>query len=97
MEALEMTTTVEVNGERLWGALMDLAKIGATPKGGNCRLALTAEDGKGRDLAHSQSAAICKTKRTGSMGSGPGQSLDRSHPEQSAGHVHRQKQRDHGR
>ena len=51
MEALEMTTTtVQVNGERLWGALMDLAKIGATPKGGNCRLALTAEDGQGRDL-----------------------------------------------
>lgn len=39
-----------VNGERLWRALMDLAKIGATPKGGNRRLALTELDGQGRDL-----------------------------------------------
>ncbi|MDR1662535.1 MAG: Zn-dependent hydrolase [Azoarcus sp.] len=39
-----------VKGERLWQSLMDLAKIGATPKGGSARLALTAEDGRGRDL-----------------------------------------------
>jgi N-carbamoyl-L-amino-acid hydrolase len=42
--------TVSVNGERLWQSLMDLAQIGATPKGGNCRLALSALDGQGRDL-----------------------------------------------
>ena len=41
---------LRINGERLWDSLMQLARIGATPKGGNCRLALTAEDGKGRDL-----------------------------------------------
>lgn len=29
---------------------MELAKIGATERGGNCRLALTALDGQGRDL-----------------------------------------------
>ena len=51
-----MTAIVEeqvqatVDGSRLWQSLMDLAKIGATPKGGNCRLALSAEDGQGRDL-----------------------------------------------
>lgn len=45
-----MTTPISVNGARLWQSLMDLAKIGATPKGGNCRLALTALDGQGRDL-----------------------------------------------
>jgi N-carbamoyl-L-amino-acid hydrolase len=39
-----------INGERLWNSLMDLAKIGATPKGGNCRLALSKLDGQGRDL-----------------------------------------------
>lgn len=39
-----------INGQRLWQSLMDLAQIGATPKGGSCRLALTAEDGQGRDL-----------------------------------------------
>lgn len=40
---------VRINGERLWASLMDLAKIGATPKGGVCRLAISEEDGKGRD------------------------------------------------
>ena len=39
-----------VDGARLWHSLMDLAQIGATPKGGVCRLALTALDGEGRDL-----------------------------------------------
>ncbi|SEF28878.1 Zn-dependent hydrolase [Variovorax sp. NFACC27] len=42
--------TVSINGDRLWRSLMDLARIGATPKGGNCRLALSALDGQGRDL-----------------------------------------------
>jgi len=44
------TSTISIDGKRLWTALMDLAKIGATPKGGNCRLALTELDGQGRDL-----------------------------------------------
>jgi N-carbamoyl-L-amino-acid hydrolase len=44
------TPTLSINGNRLWQSLMDLARIGATPKGGNCRLALTALDGQGRDL-----------------------------------------------
>ena len=39
-----------VNGERLWRSLMDLARIGATAKGGVCRLALTDLDRQGRDL-----------------------------------------------
>ncbi|MBB5215405.1 Zn-dependent hydrolase [Parapusillimonas granuli] len=39
-----------INGERLWRSLMELAEIGATPKGGNCRLALSPLDGQGRDL-----------------------------------------------
>jgi N-carbamoyl-L-amino-acid hydrolase len=38
-----------VNGERLWQSLMDMAKIGATPKGGVKRIALTPEDKAGRD------------------------------------------------
>lgn len=41
---------LNVNGQRLWQSLMDLAQIGATPAGGNCRVALTAADGQGRDL-----------------------------------------------
>ncbi len=39
-----------INGERLWQSLMDLAKLGATPKGGVCRIALTDLDRQGRDL-----------------------------------------------
>ncbi|CAZ90207.1 N-carbamyl-L-cysteine amidohydrolase [Thiomonas arsenitoxydans] len=41
---------LRVNGERLWQSLMELAQIGATPKGGVCRLTLTDLDKQGRDL-----------------------------------------------
>lgn len=41
---------LSINGDRLWQSLMDMAKIGATPKGGVCRLALTDVDKAGRDL-----------------------------------------------
>jgi N-carbamoyl-L-amino-acid hydrolase len=41
---------LRVDGQRLWSALMELAAIGATPKGGVCRLALTELDRQGRDL-----------------------------------------------
>ena len=39
-----------INGERLWASLMDLARIGGTPKGGVRRITLTATDREGRDL-----------------------------------------------
>ena len=49
-----VTTTdisrLRINGERLWASLMELAQIGATPKGGVCRLTLTDLDKQGRDL-----------------------------------------------
>jgi N-carbamoyl-L-amino-acid hydrolase len=41
---------LHVDGARLWRSLMDLAQVGATPKGGVCRLALTDIDRQGRDL-----------------------------------------------
>jgi N-carbamoyl-L-amino-acid hydrolase len=41
---------MRVDGARLWGSLMELAEIGATPRGGVRRLALTDEDRAGRDL-----------------------------------------------
>jgi len=41
---------LRINGSRLWDALMELAKIGATPKGGVKRLTLTDLDKQGRDL-----------------------------------------------
>jgi beta-ureidopropionase / N-carbamoyl-L-amino-acid hydrolase len=43
-------TSIRVDGARLWQSLMELAQIGATPKGGVCRLALTDLDRQGRDL-----------------------------------------------
>jgi len=41
---------LRINGTRLWNALMELARIGATDKGGVKRLALTDLDRQGRDL-----------------------------------------------
>ena len=41
--------SLRVNGERLWRSLMELARIGATAKGGVKRLALTETDREGRD------------------------------------------------
>jgi beta-ureidopropionase / N-carbamoyl-L-amino-acid hydrolase len=52
-----------INGERLWSSLMELARIGATPKGGVCRLALTDEDAKARRLfVHWASEAGCSVR-----------------------------------
>src|SRR5437868_1073736 len=39
-----------IDSARLWQSLMDMAKIGATPRGGVCRVALTDIDLQGRDL-----------------------------------------------
>ena len=44
------TQNLRINGPRLWDSLMELAQIGATPKGGVCRLTLTDLDKQGRDL-----------------------------------------------
>ncbi len=44
------TENIRINGVRLWGSLMALAKIGATEKGGVRRLALTDLVRQGRDL-----------------------------------------------
>ncbi len=41
---------LRIDGVRLWNSLMELARNGATPKGGVCRLALTDLDKQGRDL-----------------------------------------------
>jgi len=46
----EKIAGLRVNGERLWSSLMELARIGATAKGGVCRLTLTDLDKQGRDL-----------------------------------------------
>ena len=41
---------LRINGQRLWDSLMQLARVGATEKGGVCRLALTDLDRQGREL-----------------------------------------------
>ncbi len=44
-----MSADIRINAGRLWASLMDMAKIGATPKGGVKRLTLTEPDRQGRD------------------------------------------------
>jgi N-carbamoyl-L-amino-acid hydrolase len=45
-----MATNLKIDGDRLWQSLMDMARIGATERGGNCRLALSDLDREGRQL-----------------------------------------------
>ena len=46
---------LRIDGSRLWQSLMELGAIGATPKGGVCRLALTELDKEGE---HERSLAL---------------------------------------
>jgi len=50
MKTKARTEDLRIDGARLWASLMELAAIGATPKGGVCRLTLTDLDKQGRDL-----------------------------------------------
>ncbi|WP_321855717.1 Zn-dependent hydrolase [Paraburkholderia tropica] len=50
LDTLETRAALRVNGPRLWDSLERMARIGATPKGGVCRLALTELDRESRDL-----------------------------------------------
>ena len=43
-------SNIRIDGSRLWDSLMEMAKIGATPKGGNKRLTLTDLDREARSL-----------------------------------------------
>jgi N-carbamoyl-L-amino-acid hydrolase len=47
-----------INGERLWGELMETAVIGGTPKGGICRLTLTDLDRQVRDWFKAKAEAL---------------------------------------
>ena len=47
-----------IDGERLWGELMETAAIGGTPKGGICRLTLTDLDRQVRDWFKAQCEAL---------------------------------------
>src|SRR5262249_30194616 len=45
-----MLSNIKINQDRLWDSIMEMAKIGATAKGGCNRLALTDLDREARDL-----------------------------------------------
>ncbi len=49
---------LQINAERLWDSLMLTAQIGATPKGGICRLTLTDLDRQVRDWFKAQCLAL---------------------------------------
>jgi N-carbamoyl-L-amino-acid hydrolase len=59
---------VRTNGARLWDSLMRLAEIGATEKGGVCRLALTPLDREGRDLFVAWAQELGCTVRVDAIG-----------------------------
>ena len=42
--------TPSIDAERLWQSITDIARIGPTPEGGSCRLALSSEDAEARAL-----------------------------------------------
>src|SRR6202030_70390 len=56
-----------INGERLWASLMELAQIGATAKGGVCRLAniFARRPGRNPDLPPVMTGSHLDTQPTG--------------------------------
>ena len=63
-------SNVRINGQRLWDSLMEMAKIGGTPKGGCKRLTLTDLDKQGRELFRAwceQAGCSVKVDEMGNM------------------------------
>jgi len=60
--------SVFINGDRLMSRLMELARIGATPKGGVCRLALTDLDRQARECVIAWLQALGCTVRVDQIG-----------------------------
>jgi N-carbamoyl-L-amino-acid hydrolase len=63
-------SNVRINGQRLWDSLMEMAKIGGTPKGGCKRLTLTDVDKQGRELFRAwcqQAGCAVKVDEMGNM------------------------------
>jgi beta-ureidopropionase / N-carbamoyl-L-amino-acid hydrolase len=59
---------LKIDGERLWGELMETAQIGGTPKGGICRLTLTDLDRQVRDWFRACCEALGCTVTVDDMG-----------------------------
>jgi len=63
-------SNVRIDGQRLWDSLMEMAKIGGTPKGGCKRLTLTDLDKQGRELFRAwceQAGCSVKVDEMGNM------------------------------
>jgi N-carbamoyl-L-amino-acid hydrolase len=61
-------TNLKIDPERLWDDLMETARIGATPKGGICRLTLTDLDRQVRDWFKARAEALGCTVTVDDMG-----------------------------
>lgn len=59
---------IKINANRLWDSLMEMAQLGATKKGGVCRLALSDIDFQARQLFQSWCEVIGMTMRHDAMG-----------------------------
>jgi len=59
---------LKIDGERLWGELMETARFGGTAKGGICRLTLSDEDRRVRDWFKARAEALGCTVTIDSMG-----------------------------
>jgi N-carbamoyl-L-amino-acid hydrolase len=63
-----LLTNIRIDGKRLWDSLMEMAEIGATPKGGVRRLALGEVDRQGRDRFRAMCAQAGLAVRVDAMG-----------------------------
>jgi N-carbamoyl-L-amino-acid hydrolase len=63
-----MSGNIAVNGERMWATIIETAQIGATPKGGICRLTLTDLDRQVRNWFRSACEAAGCTVAVDDMG-----------------------------
>src|SRR5580704_18419577 len=61
-------TNQRIDGKRLWDTLMRFAEIGATPKGGVRRLALSGVDKAGRDRFRTECEQLGLTVRVDAIG-----------------------------
>ena len=61
-------TNQRIDGKRLWDTLMSFAEIGATPKGGVRRLALSGVDKAGRDRFRAECESLGLTVRVDAIG-----------------------------
>jgi len=62
------STNQRIDGVRLWDSLMAMAEIGATPKGGVRRLALSEVDRRGRDRFRAECEALGLAVRVDAFG-----------------------------